>query len=524
MNRHHRAVATATIVLLAASLFSGCYNGASRRAAVERQMAGDNEGALWAAREALLLNPRDVQARQVLEAAASAYGGEALETARRSQGGAQALAQTAKAAWTLRLVGREQQIQEASRLADQLEGQAGDLQRGEAKRFFEMAESSFGSRDWEKARDGYRQALFHDPAMKQAEEQLGLTYVNIGQDLFGKKLYRAASENFAQAVKYRPTDASAKGRQVACHVELAEFYRTNKHYRLELKELETLRSLDPTRQNLRQQLETAREKATTRLAVLPIKPQVGVPWQAGNINVSELSQDKIGAKLNNNKSEFIRMLDRRHTEELMEEIYFSASDFAKPGMQIPAEAFDVCDVIVTGRLTEMNVSGPFEESNVVESSAPTSLFRDEYFTDQQGVQRVRTVVYGQANIPYRYTEVRRSIDVALAGSVLALEVETSRELVEKQFSPADGDAVHFAVDLQVGYIPPDARTSERVFIATKVPHEVKQLLEAPREIRPPEMILQELVDTASTEWARSILDAIDGPPPAWLNEPFGQRR
>jgi tetratricopeptide (TPR) repeat protein len=518
------------LALALALATGGCYNGVSLQIARERAAAGNHEAAMWAAHEALSVQPGSPEARQILETESQAYAADVMARAGSS---AASLAESDKAA---RVLLRFQNLYgiSASQLVSELRGQARRIEEGEADRYFQGGERAFASGEWEKARDAFAQALYYRPDHPQARVKLAQAYINIGQKQFDARLYRGASDSFRQALEYSPNDPKARQLLVGSHVELAEWYKTNDYPRQWLAEMETLRSLDPTRPRLSQEIEAAREAATIRLAVLPLKAQTGVPVQVGNYNVPEVARDKVASKIDARKSVFIRMLDRVNTEKLMQEIYFSHSDFAQPGMQLPVEAFEIADTIVTGRLNQMDVNGPNLVETPVRGLITLQLWKEEerfiqnpdgsYVRNPDGsyATQIVTVAYGQVDIPFWYTDATNSLQVSLAGSLAALEAESSRAMAEKSFSLSDGASVHYAHTYGNDALPADTRVTQAQFFAQHIPAEVKQLLNAPRDLPSPESIMQELLDTIATEWAVSILRAIDQPQE--IAEPYAQRR
>src|SRR5690606_14165164 len=112
---------------------------------------------------------------------------------------------------------------------------------------------------------------------------------------------------------------------------------------------------------------------------------------------------------------------------------------------------------------------------------------------------------GNAQVPYNYIRVEKSVSVALSGSALALGVGTSRAKNEKSFSLADSDATTYAEGFRMGYIPPDARTTQDMVFRMQVPGRAKELLNARREVRSPESMADGMIETITTEWAVEIL-------------------
>jgi len=509
--------------LLAAVTFSGCFNGVSLDIARDRQAKGDHLGAILAAQEALTLMPQDQNARMILEAESKAYAQATMDrTANAGPGGQTGgIVEASKAARVLKAVGRNQGIATTTMVSG-LDSAASQMAVGEGKALEAQADAHIAKGNLDGARDALSRALFLNPGQASAREKLGQVYASLGEAKMQRKLYRAASSDLQQALTYRPDDGQVRSNLVNCHAQLAVWYGDQKDrllHRLEAEEYQAIQKLDPNYPGIAQKIKAAQDAAMTRLAVLPLKPNQGLQTEAAGINALTLLQDKVASKVQSRMSKYMRMIDRDNLDVLMKEIYLSRSDFAQPGAELPIEAFEICDTLVTGRLSELMAMGPLDEAVPQGGSISVPLYRDQTFYNPDGSWYVAPVVYAQADVPYNYVRVTRTSEAKLTGALVVLDAGSSQAKMDKSFSTRDGDQVVFADQFSWGFIPIDARTNAAA-LNSALPPELVAMLQAPRTVRPADQILNGLADTITTEWATSLIQAIDTPPE--IPEPYAR--
>ena len=356
---------------------------------------------------------------------------------------------------------------ETSNVSELLTG----AQQRAAEQHFTQAESYFDSRQWRVAADEYVRAHEYRDNYNGSFDKAIQSLVNSGDSLLTTKSFSAALEDFARVLRLAPGHSAANLKMAEGYYLWGKQSFVDGRYREALTQFETVYTFMDDYRDVAEWVERAYEEATQYVAIFPFSNRS--PFDVdGYFFAAEILNRVFNVSL-----DFVEFLPYSDMVAALDELHLNLPGRLHESDLLRAASREKLDAFVWGVIRDIEVKDSPETLKELEHEVATSV------KDSLGrtVTEKRTIFYRE------YTAkrfVRMSVDGTIYGA------DTAGQLDHQRFVEDITDEARW-----VGY-------QGSIY---DLPEDKRALLDAPRDPKPAQVLIDELAFSISEDIAKYLI-------------------
>lgn len=334
-------------------------------------------------------------------------------------------------------------------------------------------------------------------------EQYLTTLYQQGSKLLSEKRFKEAETLFREINTLKPNYRDVGSlKQMSVIIPAYESGTTAfeaGHYRKAYDHFDKVFALNPSYRDVNELRRVSKERATLTIAVMPFENSMSYAYTTNltSFIVSDL------AKANN---DFIVVIDREHTQKVIQEQKFNLAFGSNDGSALRAGELMGAKLILTGRVLDLGIRNPdisHKEKTGYESYTERVYNAEKKRT--QNVTRYRKVMYAEFN---GSSSVRMKVQYQLisseTGAILLSDVFEYSELDEVNYISYEGNISNLFAG--VWRSRTEAHASDRVYNSFSQKRELDQKVNGKRDFRAMNDMLVDLQGRISESLAGQILN------------------
>ncbi len=339
-----------------------------------------------------------------------------------------------------------------------------------AEYHYANAETSFAKNRWRKAASAYLKAHDYIENYNQSLEKAIRSFFKLGDRRLENNRVSGALNAYQNVLDIAPGHREAKQKIAEAHYRAGRHYFKKRHFREALKQFETIEEYASDYKDAAEWVDRAYEEAVQYLAVFPFKNETAANLD-GFLLAAEILQHTINGNL-----KFVDFLNQGEMAALLHDHNLNRYRLSEAHLAQVAQD-EGLDSFIWGRVLDIDVRDKpqsfveyeHKKTVVVEDSAGNKIEETE-------------LIY--------FREYSRSRVVRIAVEYVIVDSETGRYL-HKQGLTED--------------IADEARWIAYQGSIYDLPKEKRPLLDAPRNPRPPEVLIDDLLLSLGKNIARDLL-------------------
>ncbi len=364
------------------------------------------------------------------------------------------------------------------------------------------AEGAMAGQRWEEAIDAYRKAQKFKSNYKDSQPKVATAFYSWAEGDLGAKEFRVAAGHFGEAVEAGGTgfrDAAHRG--AAIFLALGQHFTKGDRCRQAVRDLRAAERLvsDP---RITEALKVAEECAVTPVAVLPFENPTGT--NLAGMALADTIADKVTALVDEDASEFVRLVERGALDAILSEQGLSAQGISSGSTsKIRGVRF-----LVLGKLTQVRFDTP----------SPSATSKSTQATEPYDCTKTRSdggTYQGTCfrTVQLTYREVSGQLAARIVGTVKVVDVKTGEQLANAPVEAVVEDAVHFVADFKVGgnSVPASRLTMwEHTDGYGVQDYDLDDLAEARQSLLSEDEVVAKLVEIIATKASAAVVEEVDG--------------
>ncbi len=364
----------------------------------------------------------------------------------------------------------------------------------DAEAAYAAAEAAMQARKCQDAIPLYLRSLDVVANYKDARQKLAECYYEMAASATEALRYRQATKHFRMAEQYRPNYKDSRMRAARIHLALGNYFLAQGYPRNAVVEYEAAESMLPNVSGVRSQLEAAKARALERIAVVGIRNRTGNTLEG--MAVEEFIADSLVETLLKRKSQFLELYPRTQLEAALSGLGLGLKDIIDQATVQELGKLRGVKYLVTGRITQVSQKKGDPVRTRRETSVRVPIYQTVTERDRTGRAYTSQKQVGTRPQRVQYDEIAWSAEIAVAGTITVLDVQTGRIVVSRNFDKRESGGGHWAESTGL----PEAQS--------QLSAEVQALL----RVTSPDAMAKRAMDSLTDELVSAILEKIDGVP------------
>ncbi len=381
---------------------------------------------------------------------------------------------------------------------EELELRIKNVKAADAEKAYADAGELFRKNQYDGAINGYRKALEFIPDYRDSKERIAECYYRLAMADLSRRQYRMAVEGFKKAEAERPAYKDSRLKAAKIYMALGSYFLQQGYGRNAVVDFEEAKKLEPNLPNIAPRIEQGRRLAVKRVAVVGVANRTGQKIEG--MAVEDFIGDEIFDELQRRKSQFIEVYARTQLDAVVGELKFGLHDLVDKSSAAEVGKLKGVNYVVMGKITQVTErkAGPVVRRNQTSFRVP--VYQPVTRNDRRGRPFTVQQHIGDRTEYVQYDEVSWSREIAFAGSISVLEVETGKILVSRNFNKRESAGGRWAENLSL----PEARE--------RLAPEIRQLFDAPRRAESADAMAKRVINALAQELVSATLENVDRTP------------
>ncbi|NHZ85447.1 MAG: hypothetical protein GWP19_06160, partial [Planctomycetia bacterium] len=372
-----------------------------------------------------------------------------------------------------------------------------EVSAGAAEKHYQIAENLYKQSQYEKAIREYKTVLDFTNPYKDTDKKIADSYYIIASNYGQSKHYRSAANNYKYASKRVRGYKDAAQRAATIYYNLGTYFLSKKQCRKAFEDLSEAKKLSPQFSSVDKKLSKAKECATVKIAFVKFDNTTG--RNLAGMELGDFIFETIKTKVQNQASQFIRMLDREQLLVLAQEQQISTGYLDLDSGSAGSINLEGVHYLVFGKINQVRVVHPGLSKNRVSDKYSYSV--KVPYVDKNGKRRTE-IKWREGTMLYSIYEDKLS--VTISGSIRIVEAKTGVVIINHQISEHQSDEIMYANNFSA----PHDLSSRSVSYSS----DIHNLSNARRELKDVGVFANRITESIANDMTRKILSKLDRTP------------